>query len=326
MEPIVPPPLPYHILAQQIMALALQESGIGIHSWRNHIGAMPGFAAMEVRNQEEIIQHMLMKNILFSDGGILMMGDGGEQTFGRRHFMELMSVFISPPMYTVLHGRKEIGQVHQHSFNTNNKGPAVLTLAGQNWQVVHIDWSQHTAFVEPSKEKGKSNWLGEGQPMHFDLCQAVVRVLLEQTNGLTISNRGEELLRELREQFAWLEPGKSVLISDGVGQLKWWNFAGAGFNRLMRNCLEDQGIDSKAENYALTLHCRLPVQDIVERIRSSLDSVMERKCRAGGLSFDDIKFSQCVSAEELSKMQTEREFLCVFADHPGRCLTVLRYF
>ena len=35
-EPIVPPPLPYHLLAQQLMALALQEGG----NWSCHIAQL----------------------------------------------------------------------------------------------------------------------------------------------------------------------------------------------------------------------------------------------------------------------------------------------
>ena len=32
-EPLTPPPDPYHILAQQLMALALQENGVGQREW-----------------------------------------------------------------------------------------------------------------------------------------------------------------------------------------------------------------------------------------------------------------------------------------------------
>jgi ATP-dependent Lhr-like helicase len=45
-EPLVPPPLPYHLLAQQLMALALQEGGIGRVTWRDWVGGVPAFAQM----------------------------------------------------------------------------------------------------------------------------------------------------------------------------------------------------------------------------------------------------------------------------------------
>lgn len=43
-EPVRPPAMPLHLLAQQLMALALQQGGIGFESWRDWIGRMPGFA------------------------------------------------------------------------------------------------------------------------------------------------------------------------------------------------------------------------------------------------------------------------------------------
>ena len=42
-EPIEPPPLPLHVLAQQLMALTLQESGIGRADWLEWVQGVPGF-------------------------------------------------------------------------------------------------------------------------------------------------------------------------------------------------------------------------------------------------------------------------------------------
>ena len=44
-EPVMPPPAPLHLLAQQILALSLQESGIGVADWAGWVGSMPGFRA-----------------------------------------------------------------------------------------------------------------------------------------------------------------------------------------------------------------------------------------------------------------------------------------
>ncbi|MBF0590315.1 MAG: DEAD/DEAH box helicase, partial [Magnetococcales bacterium] len=73
-EPIKPPPLPFHILAQQMMALVLQESGIGMGAWQQHIGGMPGFNSMAPEDQNAMICFMLAQGILFEEGGLLMMG------------------------------------------------------------------------------------------------------------------------------------------------------------------------------------------------------------------------------------------------------------
>ncbi|MBF0632208.1 MAG: DEAD/DEAH box helicase [Magnetococcales bacterium] len=306
-EPIVPPPLPFHILAQQIMALSLQESGIGFQAWRAHIGGMPGFAGMDPGDQNEIVRHMRLAGILFEDGGLLMMGDEGEAKFGRRHFMELMSVFLSPPMFTILHGRKEIGQVHQHSFQTHNKGPAILALAGQSWRVTHIDWNRHIAYVEPSKERGKSRWVGGGQPMHFKLCQAVVRVLVEETTGFSVSERGQALLADLRDEFDWLEPEKTFLISNGKGEVRWWTFAGQALNSQAATHLVDCGFEAKFDNFSVMLKGVCEPEKVLSAIHSwyanrgqGLRSVAHEEMA------NSLKFSACLSVTMISKMFTER--------------------
>ena len=73
-EPVVPPPLPYHILAQQIMALALQEGGIARDRWREWIGRMPAFAAMPAEEAEAVINYMIGTGLLFAEDGVLWLG------------------------------------------------------------------------------------------------------------------------------------------------------------------------------------------------------------------------------------------------------------
>ena len=52
-EPVTPPPDPLHILAQQLLALALQERGIGRSRWPDWIGQVPAFASMSAKDAAE---------------------------------------------------------------------------------------------------------------------------------------------------------------------------------------------------------------------------------------------------------------------------------
>ncbi|MBF0127169.1 MAG: DEAD/DEAH box helicase [Magnetococcales bacterium] len=302
-EPIVPPPLPFHILAQQIMALTLQESGIGIQAWREHIGGMPGFSQMDPEDQDAIVRHMLSEGILFEDNGLLMMGDEGEATFGRRHFMELMSVFLSPPMFTILHGRKEIGLVHQHSFQTNNQGPAILALAGQSWRVTHIDWNRHIAYVEPSKEKGKSRWVGGGQPMHFELCQAVAKVLMEGVRGISISERGKTLYAELQEEFAWLRPESTCIFSRSNLEVQWWNFAGGMLNSQVAAFLSGNGFEIRHDDFSVTAKGVHEPNNVLDRFKSIFS--MQEATVLSAISEEltsHLKFSVCLPTALINRV------------------------
>ena len=140
MEPVVPPKRPLHLFAQQLMALALQEQGIGIQDWRRWIGRLPIFADVSQSELTSVIEHLLERTILFSDGIRLSFGDEGHSLYGRRHFIELVSVFTSPPLFTVLNGRKELGTIHQVAFLKHRaEEPTILSLGGRNWVVSSID-------------------------------------------------------------------------------------------------------------------------------------------------------------------------------------------
>src|SRR5262249_27874043 len=98
-EAIVPPPLPYHILAQELMALTLQEKEIGRSELWDWLRAVPAFTEMQPERREEILQWMLDHEILWSDQEIVSFGQKGEEAYGRKNFLELFSVFLSPPLF-----------------------------------------------------------------------------------------------------------------------------------------------------------------------------------------------------------------------------------
>ena len=65
---------------------------------------------------------MLAQGMLWEEQGILGIGQKGEETYGRRHFLELLSVFLSPPLFAVLHGRQELGFVDELTFLGKQEG------------------------------------------------------------------------------------------------------------------------------------------------------------------------------------------------------------
>ncbi|HUG41566.1 MAG TPA: DEAD/DEAH box helicase [Longimicrobiales bacterium] len=60
-EPVVAPPEPFHILAQQIMALTLQEGGLERARWREWVGGMPAFATMAKPDVDAVIDYILSR-------------------------------------------------------------------------------------------------------------------------------------------------------------------------------------------------------------------------------------------------------------------------
>jgi ATP-dependent Lhr-like helicase len=152
---------------------------------------MPGFVAMDAGDAELIVDYMLSESILFEDGGMLSMGAAGGAEFGWRNFMELLSVFTSPPMFRVLHGRSELGEVHRPSFEVRQGRTPILILAGRAWAVTHIDWDARIAYVKPTDDDGRSRWPGDGQPLGIALCHAMRHVLAGEPIPGFISQRAQ---------------------------------------------------------------------------------------------------------------------------------------
>ena len=204
---------------------------------------------------ERVVAGMLDRGILFDEAGVLWLGVEGQETFGRRNFLDLVSVFTSPPVFTVLHGHAEVGSVDESTFLARREdGPPVLLLAGRAWRVVHLDWKRRRAHVEPAEEAGRSRWRGEGQFLGHALCRSIRGVLAGDDASPRWSRRATDRIADLRLDFPWLDRrDDNVLVSAG-GVLTWWTFAGGRANAALAQELSRR-LDARAgsDNLAVTL-------------------------------------------------------------------------
>jgi ATP-dependent Lhr-like helicase len=246
-EQVRPPVAPFHILAQQIMALSLQYGGIGDNDWRNELQGVSAFRAMDDRDRSSMVAHMLATGILHDDQGILWLGAEGEAEYGFRHFMELFTAFISEPLVAVRHGDRHIGKVHHTTFAGWPENDVVLVLGGHSWRVTHVDWKQRSAHVAPSGDEGRSKWAGTGQPIRYELCQAMRDVLLGAELPATLSTRAAKALTDLRQDFHWLEAGTTT-IEPAKGSARWWTFGGLFANSALAASCRTLGTGAVAPN------------------------------------------------------------------------------
>jgi ATP-dependent Lhr-like helicase len=296
-EPIEPPAKPYHIFAQQLMALALQQGGIGRHTWREWIGRMPAFAKMTEEQITSIVTRMLENGLFAEDEGVLWFGRKGEEEFGRKNFMELLSVFQSPPLFSVKHGRIDLGEVHESSFLIRTGERPVLLLGGRNWVATSIDWSSRVAYVEPTEMQGKSRWMGSGQPLSFRYCQAIGTVLQSEANSAHYSRRAGEEMAKVCEEFNWLsEDCTTVVVDRSENRTCWWTFAGLRANAMLAHALHERfGIASAVDNLAIKLDRPLNQEvfdSAIEQMRADPPDVVS----AGdiGKAIKELKFSICL--------------------------------
>ena len=307
-EPIMPPPAPLHLLAQQILALSLQESGIGVADWNGWVGGMPGFRRIPPADIDAMLSYMAERELLWNDHGILSVGREGEQTFGRRHFLDLLSSFTTEPLFSVKHGKLDIGRVHQSSFAVKEDHPPVLLLAGLSWVVTHIDWDARVAFVEPTTLDGKSRWLGSGQALRYSLCQAIQRVLAGEGLGATPSKRGEKQLTQTRSEFPWLTPESTHLVRSSNDRLLWWTFAGLFANSAIAEAIRARNVRvGKVDNFVIALDADAPRERLdtaLEEVRA-LDGTLLRT-PVSDRAVSELKFSECLPSALARKVLSER--------------------
>lgn len=306
-EPIRPPAEPWHVLAQQLMALVLQEGGIGRSAWFDWIRRVTSFAGLDPAAIESMVQWMLTAEILWDEAGILGIGRVGESTYGRRHFMELLSVFLTPPFFQVLHGRQEIGTVDELTFLGNQEGPRILLLGGRAWQVTHVDWSRKLAWVEPTDHRGRSQWKGEGRGVLFAVSQAVQRIVTAEDDRDWWSRRAREQMAEVRTEFRGLTATGTTVVPGDDGELVWWTFAGLGANASLGAALTKQlGHEVAHESFCLTIPAAVTIPEFhaaLEQLSGQPGSELLPEISEHLLQ--TLKFADCLP-EQLAKGLLQR--------------------
>ncbi len=306
-EPIEPPAEPWHILAQQIMALTLQEGGLGRSRWRHWIGRMPGFAAMPSQRIDELIDWMGEKQILFEEAGILSMGREGERAYGHRHYMDLLSVFTAPPLFTVLYGRQELGFVDELSFLTKRDEPTVLLLGGRPWRITHIDWPRRIAHVEAAEANGRSRWSGRGQELSFHLAQAIKRILMGEGHAPHWSRRATQAIDEIRAGFSWLAPHSTAAVMDSDERATWWTFAGSLANAALASAITGMGVEQVShDSLSVTMRCTSAQEltSLLEAVRNL--EPMQFRPVVDEQAVEGLKFSECLPETVALRVVEER--------------------
>ena len=235
-EPVVPPPEPRHLVAQQLLAVTLQQHKLGDQLWDRQWNGLAPFD----KSAAPILRFLTAEGFLDSDGGLLFVGPEAERRFGKRHFIELTASFTAPPQFTVLSGRTEIGRTDPSVLTEERPGPRRLLLGGRSWQVTYIDWLRKRVFVEPADGGGIAKWMNGGVAgLSYALTRAMREVLLGTAPPVSLTRRAEACLAEQRESDA---PGTvhagGTLITRVGSDVRWWTWAGYRANATLAATLQ----------------------------------------------------------------------------------------
>ncbi|MCT2173559.1 helicase-related protein [Dietzia cinnamea] len=305
-EPVVPPPVPLHLVAQQIMAAMLQEGALPRYGWQDRWAATPLMSVETLERPAELIVDVLVeRGYLTVDGGAMFLGPDAERVFGRRHFMDLLTTFAMPREFTVLAGRQEVGTVEWRAL-TGVDGPIRLLLAGRSWKVTDINWPRHRVQVEPAAGGGRARYGFGGADIGRQVAQGMRAVLLgELPEQIRLTARARAALADDEDRLRHTVSPHGPVWTTTDNVRKWWTYEGNAANRRYQAALglalgeelAPQG--GMVQPDAITLHEGMPTGPAAERLEfwASLPESERPLPAVPPTLIDKLKFSEALPVE-----------------------------
>jgi len=305
-EPLVAPREPVNLVAQQLLARVLAESRIGRSAWPGPLERVRTLAGLAPRLPGAVMEHMVERSILVEEGGILSMGVVGEREYGRRHFMDVTSLFLTEPLLAVRWGQRELGSVDPSSLMAREDARPTILLGGRAWGVRYVDWERRVVWVEPAEESGRSRWRGAARALSWRLCQEIRRVLLEGPDE-SLSERGTKRLKAIREDRGWVRPDATTLHVDAErSRSRWWTFGGLRANQALAFALDEAGASTMSvDDLGIGIRGLVPLERLQE-ICAAIDPYALR-APVPADRLDAIKFASCVPDALLEAMVSLRD-------------------
>jgi ATP-dependent Lhr-like helicase len=240
-----------HLLAHQILALAIQEDGVALSDWWAWVAHATPFQKLDDVARQALIAHMMQEEILHQDGGRLSLGQRGERLYGFRNFTELYSVFSTPQVMTVLWGAQEVGSVDTYFVEQEEIGELTFTLAARAWRAKDVEWNRGLLHVEPVQDARLARWQGSPHLLGREVCEAMRELLSPGTEDNSWSQRARERMRKLRAEHEDVAAGRLPIQAE-PGAYKMWTFGGGRANNLLAKVLESKlGEKVTANNLSL---------------------------------------------------------------------------
>lgn len=251
-ESLILPRRAFHLLAHQLLCLALQTHGVSQERLWSVLSGAHCFSEIERRELDLLVDHMVATEYLRRVDGVLVTGNRTEREFLRAGWRRLFAVFDSAPLYEVLHQRKAVGTLDARFVEALDV-PFFFVLGGKVWEAEAVDVESRAVRALPSHAGDAPRWTSFGGPgVPFETAQEAGALLhghepLPEFVGPEA--RGTlAVLVQRRAGLSW-QPGGMVVQPAGAGSAILVTFAGDRINRTLARSLEALGIGSTAASY-----------------------------------------------------------------------------
>lgn len=314
-EPVRPSRAAFHILAHQLMALGVQQGGVGAGDFWPWVAGATSFADVTAADRAALVEHMLAAGILADQDGRLWLGPEGERRYGRANFRELYAVFDSPRLIQVRAGHDDLGAVDAAFLATvdSDAERGAFLLAGKTWEIVTIEWERGICVVRPAPAGRAPRWNGGARFLGFDLCQGMREALLDPADDPALSQRARRVMETLRAEHAALADSPAPFV-ESTKEITWWTFAGGAANLLLARLLEAAlGPAVVSRNLSITLKDRAgqslaAVHEVVRALAGRSGPTIEdaaRHAAGAGARGRVSKFDPCLPPELFARLVVE---------------------
>lgn len=303
-EPVSSPPLPYHLIVQQLFAMLYQHGReMEERVFLSVLGRVPGYAEILSNSWPRIRDYLVAAGYLLRTGLLLSLGPKADQAFRGRGLADLCVSFDSPRSFAAMQGNILLGHVDPMSLTARKEGPVILALGGLSWRVASVDWSRDRVYVEPAEEKGASRWLGEARGVSRVIANQVREIIQHPPapDSQELTKRSAARLNEIcAEQESTLS---AVPLSLDSGGFEWWTYEGLASNLILAaRVVAAGGSYGTVGSYSLRFHlseAQLAAVGSWKGLRA-LTPVWEP------LDQKRVKFSDLLPAELVSAMEFAR--------------------
>ncbi len=300
-EAAMPPPEPWHIVAQQMMVSMLERGQRPRHEL--HALMAGAFPELPVADIGVMVTNLVDTGFLSDAGGLLQIGPEAEREYGRAHYRDLLASFSGAQLLTGRHGSTEVGYIDP-TMLVGEKVDRLILLGGRSWRITQVEWSKQTVWLEPAKEGGKSRWMGGARSIGYEVCQAIKEVIQKSPPPeVTLSRRAIAQLEVLTAAMpASASPYAMNRLANGHQRL--WTYAGTRRNRTLAKKLGQLVEVRRFDALGIDLVSKGDLPDPASLKSAQLNFSSEEIM----LLAEAVKFSACVSADLLRRLVMARNY------------------
>ncbi|RDV13324.1 DEAD/DEAH box helicase [Pontibacter diazotrophicus] len=272
-EPVKTAEKPFDLALHQALSIVKETSGCTRKELVSRLRENFAFQAIGEAETHEIIQELVDNDWLELLHRELIIGVEGEKVVNSREFY---SVFKSEPSYKVMHSGKAIGEI---PLTEQVREDENILLAAKVWKIKYVDFKSKKIEVAPTADGKKPLFLGRGGTVDAKVREKMLQVLLAETVYPEMDEQSQEVITELRKDFAVFPLGncaveRPVLTKDS--EIILYTFTGTKVNRSIAFLLNSLDLtynyDEHSSSFAFSVALNL-LPDLIEQLLLFIDDV-----------------------------------------------------